>query len=102
MSPRSKRCVVAFATREQQYLWPLELPLTASIAEAIAAARAAGAGAASTAVPWESAAVGVFGEPRERAEVFADGDRIELYRELPRDPRERRREQVARARRARC
>jgi putative ubiquitin-RnfH superfamily antitoxin RatB of RatAB toxin-antitoxin module len=93
--------VVAFATRERQYLWPLELPLSATIAEAIAAARALAGAAESSGVPWGTAAVGVFGEPRARAEVFADGDRIELYRELARDPRERRREQVARARRAR-
>ena len=54
---------------------------TASIAEALAAARAAGAGAASGApIPWDTAAVGVFGEPRQRSEGFADGDRIELYR----------------------
>jgi len=98
VSVRGKRCVVAFATRERQYLWPLELPLTATIAEALAAARRVSGAAA---VPWETAAVGVFGEARARSHVFTDGDRIELYRALPRDPRERRREQVARARRAR-
>ena len=100
MSGPRKHCVVAFATPERQYLWPLELPATASIADALAAARAA-SGADGAALPWETAAVGVFGEPRERAALFADGDRIELYRELPSDPRARRRDQVARARRAR-
>lgn len=99
MSLARKRCLVAFATRERQYLWPLELPATASIADALAAARAA-SGAEGATLPWETAAVGVFGEPRTRADVFADGDRIELYRELTSDPRSRRREQVARARRA--
>jgi hypothetical protein len=94
-----KRCVVAYATRERQYLWPLELPAAATIAEALAAARAASG--ATAAVPWETAPVGVFGEVRARSDVFVDGDRIELYRELPYDPRARRREQVARARRAR-
>ncbi len=44
--------------------------------------------------------MGIFGELRQRTDSFADGDRIELYRPLARDPRERRREQVARARRA--
>jgi putative ubiquitin-RnfH superfamily antitoxin RatB of RatAB toxin-antitoxin module len=95
-----KRCLVAFATPGREYLWPLELPVTASIADALAAARAA-SGADGATLPWETAAVGVFGEPRERAALFADGDRIELYRELTSDPRARRREQVARARRAR-
>ena len=100
MSPARKRCLVAFATRERQYLWSLELPATASIADALTAARAA-SGTEGATLPWETAAVGVFGEPRTRADVFADGERIELYRELTSDPRSRRREQVARARRAR-
>jgi putative ubiquitin-RnfH superfamily antitoxin RatB of RatAB toxin-antitoxin module len=99
-APR-KRCVVAFATAARQYLWPLELPASATIAEALAAARAANDAGEAARVPWETAPVGVFGEVRARSQVFADGDRIELYRELPDDPRERRRAQVARARRAR-
>ena len=101
MSAPRKRCVVAFATRERQYLWPLELPESATIAEALTAARAANEAGEAAEVPWESAAVGVFGEVRARSEVFGDGDRIELYRELPDDPRARRRAQVERARRAR-
>lgn len=96
-----KRCTVAYATRERQYLWTVELPPAACIADALAAARASAAVAdgATTAVPWDSAAVGIFGELRKRSEVFADGDRIELYRPLRRDPRERRRERVQRERR---
>jgi len=96
-----KRCTVAYATRERQYLWSVELPLAACIDDAIAAARAAAGrgGDTSGAVPWDSAAVGIFGEPRERGAAFSDGDRIELYRPLRRDPRERRREHVQRERR---
>lgn len=96
-----KRCTVAFATRERQYLWSVELPTDACIAEALAAARALAASAALTAeIPWESASVGVFGELRARSDGYADGDRIELYRPLERDPRERRRERVQRERRS--
>jgi len=96
-----KHCTVAYATRERQYLWLVELPAAASVAEALAAARAqaaseAGAGAG---IPWDSAAVGIFGEPCARTATCADGDRIELYRPLRRDPRERRRERVQRERR---
>lgn len=95
-----KRCTVAYATRERQYLWSVELPESASIAEALAAARALAASAAQAAeVPWDSAPVGIFGELRARSEGWADGDRIELYRPLRRDPRERRRERVQRERR---
>jgi putative ubiquitin-RnfH superfamily antitoxin RatB of RatAB toxin-antitoxin module len=100
MSPAApgKRCVVAYATRSRQYLWSVELPLDASIADALAAARAAADPAA--AIPWDSAPVGIFGEPRARTDRCADGDRIELYRPLRRDPRERRRERVQRERRS--
>jgi uncharacterized protein len=92
-----KRCTVAYATRARQYLWQLELPPTATVADALAAARAVAH--AGEAIAWESAAVGIDGEPCARSVVYADGDRIELYRPLRRDPRERRRERVQRERR---
>ncbi|MBS0364217.1 MAG: RnfH family protein [Proteobacteria bacterium] len=95
-----KRCTVAWATPAAQFLWEVELPPAADIGAAIAAARRlAGADAAAAQVPWDEAPVGIFGEPRTRADGCADGDRIELYRPLPRDPRERRRERVRRQRR---
>ena len=100
----AKRCIVVYATRAQQYQWHLELPLQASIADALAAARAAAAAEPSSAglvIAWDAAAVGVFGERRERSATFADGDRIELYRGLRADPRARRRERVQRERRGR-
>ncbi len=88
-----KRCVVAFAGAARQFLWPVVLPADATIAEAIEAARRQ---ARDTAVPWDSAPVGIFGEPRSRADLPADGDRIELYRPLADDPRARRRTQSVR------
>ena len=88
MSRPVKRCIVAYATAERQFLWPVEIDAGASIAEVIAAARR---GASEAAVPWESAPVGIFGELRERDAVPADGDRIEQYRPLEQDPRARRR-----------
>jgi putative ubiquitin-RnfH superfamily antitoxin RatB of RatAB toxin-antitoxin module len=98
-----KRCTVAYATPAQQYLWKVELPLAATIAQALAAARERARveveAATWAAIPWDSAAVGVFGELRSRTDSFADGDRIELYRPLAGDPRARRREQVRRERR---
>ena len=97
-APAGKHCVVAYATRTRQYLWKVALPLHASIADALAAARAAADPAAP--IPWDSAAVGIFGEPRARTDSCADGDRIELYRPLRRDPRQRRRERVQRERRS--
>jgi putative ubiquitin-RnfH superfamily antitoxin RatB of RatAB toxin-antitoxin module len=90
-----KRCVVAYATAERQYLWSVDLPDNASIADAISAARAQ---AAQLDVPWDDAPVGIFGELRSRGDTPRDGDRIELYRAMPYDPREERRERVRRAR----
>lgn len=96
-----KHCVVAYATRERQYLWRVQLPDDATVAEALAAARRAAEHerAGLDAALWEVAPVGVFGEPRLRAERVQDGDRIELYRPLAADPRARRRERVQRERR---
>ena len=94
------RCTVAFATRERQYLWSVELPPSARIADALAAARTRLPAELAVQVPWDSAPVGVFGEPRTRSDNCADGDRIELYRPLRRDPRARRRERVERERRS--
>ncbi len=88
-----KHCVVAYADRARQYLWPVALPAQATIAEAIDAARRQ---APHVAVPWDSAPVGIFGEPRNRTDLPADGDRIELYRPLHDDPKARRRAQSAR------
>lgn len=101
-APPRKHCSVAYATHERQYLWQLELPASATIAEALAAARrcAARGGTDDPAIPWDIAAVGIFGELRTRSDPCADGDRIELYRPLTRDPRARRRERVQRPRRA--
>ncbi len=95
---KPKCCTVAWAGAQQQ-LWSLTLGPEARIADALAAARAA-AGAAAAGIPWDTAPVGIFGELRQRSDGFADGDRIELYRPLAHDPRERRRAEVARARRA--
>jgi hypothetical protein len=99
-APPPKHCVVAWATRTRQYLWPVELDAHASIAAALAAARArVGESVYGEEIPWDSAPVGVFGAPRRRSDPCAEGDRIELYRALQRDPRLRRREQVERERR---
>jgi uncharacterized protein len=88
-----KHCVVAYADATRQYLWPVALPPEATIAAAIEAARRQ---APDLEVPWDSAPVGIFGEPRTRADLPADGDRIELYRPLRDDPRQRRRVQSVR------
>ena len=93
MSRPDKHCLVAYADTARQYLWPVVLPAEATIGDAIAAARRQ---AQDADVPWDSAPVGIFGEARSRADLPADGDRIELYRPLSDDPKERRRAQSVR------
>lgn len=96
-----KRCTVAYATREAQHLWSVELPLAGSVGEAIEAARQlAQRQSRVSSVPWDAAAVGIFGELCSRSVIPRPGDRIELYRPLPRDPRERRRARVQGSRKA--
>jgi uncharacterized protein len=90
-----KRCTVAYATPERQWLWVVALPDSATVAEALEQARAQAAGLD---VPW-NADVGVFGELCDRAAVPRDGDRIEIYRPLKADPKVSRRER-AKARKA--
>jgi putative ubiquitin-RnfH superfamily antitoxin RatB of RatAB toxin-antitoxin module len=99
----SKRCVVAFATRGRQFLWAVELAATATVADALRVARDLAANdtdARSYDIPWDTANVGIFGQVCARSDVPAEGDRIEIYRPLAADPRERRRERVQSQRRA--
>jgi putative ubiquitin-RnfH superfamily antitoxin RatB of RatAB toxin-antitoxin module len=72
----------------------LELSETATVADALAVARAR----LGEVIDWEHAAVGVYGRLCTREQVPADGDRIELYRALRVDPRAARRARVARLR----
>ena len=103
----TKRCVVAYATRDHQYLWTVDLPDTATIADALNIARGLAASTLTTrgtheeieVVPWDTAPVGIYGHIRDRRDIPADGDRIELYRPLHSDPRERRRARVLKDRR---
>ena len=96
MTSGRKQCVVAYATPEHQYLWTVDLAHDATIAEAIEAARRL---ANLPDLPWDTAPVGIFGELRQRSDRPAAGDRVELYRPLRDDPRQRRREHVQRQRR---
>jgi len=82
-----KRCTVAYATPERQWLWVVLLPEGASVAVALELARAQAVGVD---VPW-NADTGIFGELCDRSAVPRDGDRIELYRPLRADPKESRR-----------
>lgn len=86
-----KRCLVAVDTAAEPLLVELRLPAAATIAVALAAARER---LGEPSVDWERGATGIWGVRCERATVPQDGDRIELYRPLPADPRQRRRQRA--------
>ncbi len=92
-----KRCTVAYALPERQWLWQVDAPDSATVGELISRARDM-AGAMD--VPWDGP-VGVFGALCERSVVPRDGDRIEIYRPLNADPKESRRARVKAGRAAR-
>jgi uncharacterized protein len=106
----TKRCVVAYATPDHQYLWTVDLPAEATVAEILTTARGFAANTRTTRgtseeiqqIPWDTAPVGIFGELCDRQAVPVDGDRIEIYRSLQSDPRERRREKVRRDRQSKA
>ena len=94
MSSR-KACLVAFALPMRQFLWAVELSVSATVAEALQQARLqAAARGEEGQVPWDSESLGIFGEPCRRADVLRDGDRVEIYRPLVNDPRASRRARV--------
>lgn len=88
MTGPRKHCVLAYATRERQHLWQLSLPPEASVEDALQAARQT---SDCPEIDWEGAPVGIFGEICPRSTIPREGDRIEIYRPLTDDPRERRR-----------
>ena len=92
-----KRCTVAFALPDRQWLWEVELEDAGTVADALERARAL---AGPIEVPWDGS-VGIYGQLCERNAVPRHGDRIEIYRPLRADPKVSRRARVAAGRAAR-
>ena len=91
------RVEVVYALPDVCHAAHFELAPAATVADAVAAARHAPAFAG---LDLASAAVGVFGIVASPATPLADGDRVEFYRPLARDPKARRRALAADSRRA--
>jgi putative ubiquitin-RnfH superfamily antitoxin RatB of RatAB toxin-antitoxin module len=81
------RVEVAYAERARQTLIALEVPAGTSAREAV---ERSGIRARHPGIPAD-AAFGIFGRSVGPGEVLAAGDRVELYRPLPADPKDRRR-----------
>jgi putative ubiquitin-RnfH superfamily antitoxin RatB of RatAB toxin-antitoxin module len=85
-------CVeIVYATEERQELLTLEVPVGATVAAAIGLSELASLFPNET---LDSCTVGVWGRTVERSRVVQEGDRIELYRSLQKDPRQARRERA--------
>jgi len=86
-----KCCLIAVDTLAEPILLHLRLPAAANVEAALAAARER---LREIPLDWERAATGIWGIRCERTAVPRDGDRIEVYRALPADPRQRRRQRA--------
>ncbi len=94
-APR-KRCLVAIDAAPGPLLIEVDLAGDATVDTALAQARAALLRDGQPCdADWDGVAAGIWGQRCERTLVPLDGDRIEVYRPLPADPRERRRRRAA-------
>jgi putative ubiquitin-RnfH superfamily antitoxin RatB of RatAB toxin-antitoxin module len=85
-------CLVAVDLPEGPWLCEVHLVAGATVAEAIAAAKLLASGQPGAAqFDWDGAATGLWGKRCARSALVQPGDRLELYRPLAADPRERRR-----------
>lgn len=91
-------CMVLWDSEQGPRELRLRLRAGATVAEALEAARQAWPDPAMAATALR---VGVWGEECSPNRCLQDADRVEIYRALPLDPREARRQRVQAARRKR-
>lgn len=87
MSRAEIRVAVAYAERDLQTVLELEVPAGTTAAQAVARS---GIRDRHPGIP-AGAALGIYGRVVAPDTPLAEGDRVELYRALPADPKERRR-----------
>jgi uncharacterized protein len=78
---------VVFALPDRATEIPVRLPAGATVADAL---EASGLAERHSDVDMARARVGIFGKLSDRNATLADGDRVEVYRALIADPKERR------------
>lgn len=91
-APGAVTVEVAYALPERQWLLTVSLAEGATIGDAIHAAKLR------EAIPEaliDDDHVGIFGRPCDLSTPVADGDRVEIYRDLAADPRTSRRRRAA-------
>ena len=85
---KKMRVEVAYAKPTEQAIFALELPMGASVAEAI---QASGVLARFPEIDLGRNRVGIFSRPCDLGNLLKEGDRVEIYRPLLADPKEARR-----------
>jgi len=84
---------VAYALPEKQYLLTEQVPEGTTVAQALEQSELL-----KLLPELDISKVGIFSQPVKPEHMLANQDRIEVYRPLKADPRERRRSQVAKER----
>jgi putative ubiquitin-RnfH superfamily antitoxin RatB of RatAB toxin-antitoxin module len=87
--PEQLRIEFAFALADEQVLDVLTLKVGATVADAISESGIVGRYPQHDVKALQA---GVWGHPVSKDHVLAEGDRVELYRPLQRDPRDARRD----------
>jgi putative ubiquitin-RnfH superfamily antitoxin RatB of RatAB toxin-antitoxin module len=85
------RVEVVFALADRQELLAVELPAGSTVGAAI---ERSGLAKRFPEFDLDALQAGIWGKPRARSHVVREGDRVEIYRPLERDPREARRLKV--------
>ena len=88
------RVTVAVGLRERQEVLELDLPATATVADALAAAKLE---ARFPEIDFATVRVGIWSRPCARDAHLREGDRVEIYRPLKADPKEMRRMRLGKA-----
>jgi putative ubiquitin-RnfH superfamily antitoxin RatB of RatAB toxin-antitoxin module len=94
LSGRRNAVEVVLALEDRQIVVPLRVEPGATVGEAIALANLP---AQAAGLDLDQAPVGIFGRPCARETPLSDGDRVEIYRPLRADPKDRRRQRAASA-----
>ncbi|EDY85935.1 hypothetical protein GP5015_788 [gamma proteobacterium HTCC5015] len=86
------RVEVAYARPDEQLIIPLEVPVSASIEEVIASS---GICEKFPEIDLNQQKVGVFGALKKLEDSLREGDRVEIYRKLIIDPKQARKNRLA-------
>ena len=85
---------VAYALPDKQYLYSVKVPEGSSVEQAIIAS---GLLEIRSDISLQQNKVGIFSRPVKLQDEVQSGDRIEIYRPLIADPKDRRRQRAERA-----